>query len=141
MMRGYGRGVLVAIVLMSCGIAWAQGPKAITVGATGADFTTVQAAVNAAPDEGAVIKIRPGVYREVVHVDKPKIQLRGDGGDWTKVVLVYGNSAASTCGTRSFSRTRRRSTRSPSGSPVPRSYKRAPGRPRTISWPVVGWRR
>ncbi|HTC74076.1 MAG TPA: pectinesterase family protein [Edaphobacter sp.] len=84
---------------MSCGIAWAQGPKTITVGGTGADFTTIQAGVNAAPDEGAVIRIRPGVYREVVHVDKAKIQLRGDGDDWKKVVLVYGNSAASTCGT------------------------------------------
>jgi len=47
-----------------------------------------------------VIHIQPGVYREVVHVDKPKIQFRGEGDDWTKVVLVYGNSAASTCGTR-----------------------------------------
>ena len=97
MKRGCG---LAALVLMSCGIASAQGPKTITVGATGADFTTIQAAVNAAPEEGAVIRIRAGVYREVVHVDKPKIQLRGEGGDWTKVVLVYGNSAASTCGTR-----------------------------------------
>jgi len=99
MKLGYGREVVVAMVLMSCGIAWAQGPKTITVGGTGADFTRSQAGVNAAPDEGAVIRIRPGVYREVVHVDKAKIQLRGDGDDWKKVVLVYGNSAASTCGT------------------------------------------
>ena len=99
MKRGCGWSGLVMVVLMSCGIAWAQGRKTITVGGAGADFTTIQAAVNAAPDEGAVIRIRPGVYREVVHVDTPKIQLRGDGGDWTKVVLVYGNSAASTCGT------------------------------------------
>jgi pectinesterase len=96
---GDGRAVLVAIVLMFCGIAWAQGPQTITVGVTGADFMTIQAAVNAAPAEGAVIRIRPGTYREVVHVDKPKIQLRGEGDDWKKVVLVYGNSAASTCGT------------------------------------------
>jgi pectinesterase len=81
------------------GSVWAQGLKTITVGAARADYTTIQAAVNAAPESGAVIRIRPGVYREVVHVDKPKIQLRGDTKDWTKVVLVYGNSAASTCGT------------------------------------------
>jgi pectinesterase len=55
--------------------------------------------VTAAPDAGAVVKIGPGVYREVVHVDKPRIQFRGDSDDWKKVVLVYGNSAASTCGT------------------------------------------
>jgi pectinesterase len=83
-----------------CGVGFAQGSKTITVGAAGADFKTIQEAVNAAPDSGAVIEIKPGVYREVVHVDKPKIQLRGDGDDWTKVVLVYGNSAQSTCGTR-----------------------------------------
>jgi pectinesterase len=99
MKRGWSWSGLVTVVLVSCGIAWGQGLKTITVGAAGADFTTIEAAVNAAPGEGAVIRIRPGVYREVVHVDKPKIQLRGDGEDWKKVVLVYGNSAASTCGT------------------------------------------
>src|SRR5207248_911610 len=99
MWRGYRWGALAAIALISCGVGWAQGPKTVTVGATGADFTTIQAAVDAAPADGAVIRIRPGVYREVVHVDKPKIQLRGEGNDWKKVVLVYGNSAATTCGT------------------------------------------
>jgi pectinesterase len=99
MKRGCGWGTLAAVSLMGCGMVWAQGRKTITVGAAGADFATIQGAVNAASDEGAVIRIRPGVYREVVHVDKPKIQLRGEGEDWTKVVLAYGNSAASTCGT------------------------------------------
>jgi pectinesterase len=93
-------GPIGVVLFVLCGVGFAQGPKTITVGATGADFPTIQEAVNAAPDAGAVIRIRPGVYREVVHVDKPKIELRGDGDDWTKVVLVYGNSAASTCGTR-----------------------------------------
>ena len=60
MKRGYGWSVLVLVVLISAGIAWAQGPKTITVGAAGADFTTIQAAVNAAAEEGAVIRIRPG---------------------------------------------------------------------------------
>jgi pectinesterase len=90
---------LAVVGVLAGGMAWAQGLKKITVGRTGADYTTIQAAVNAAPEAGAVIRIRPGVYREVVHVDKPKIQLRGDTDDWAKVVLVYGNSAASTCGT------------------------------------------
>ncbi|WP_213806382.1 pectinesterase family protein [Granulicella sp. dw_53] len=90
-----------AVLAMACGVAGAKGPavKTITVGASGAEFTTIQAAVNAAPETGAVIRIRPGVYREVVHVDKPGIQLRGDTDDPAKVELVFGNSAASTCGT------------------------------------------
>ena len=91
--------VLLAVLLLS-GMVWAKGLKTITVAASGGDFTTIQAAVNAAPEDGAVIRIRPGVYREVVHVDKPGIQFRGDTKDPAKVVLVYGNSAASTCGTR-----------------------------------------
>ncbi len=87
----------LALTAVSC-IAGAQ-TKTITVGAKDADFTTIQAAVDAAPATGAVIRIEPGVYREVVHVDKPRIQFRGQTRDPSKVVLVYGNSAASTCGT------------------------------------------
>ena len=80
MKQEFGRSGLVALVLLACGVAWAQAPKTITVGATGADFTTIQAAVDAAPAEGAVIRIRPGVYREVVHVDKPKGSVARGGG-------------------------------------------------------------
>jgi pectinesterase len=100
MASGFRLSLAIVVMQLATGLSWGQGPKTITVGAMGADFTTIQAAVTAAPDAGAVIRIKPGVYREVVHVDKPKIQLRGDADDWTKVVLVYGNSAASTCGTR-----------------------------------------
>ena len=64
-----------------------------------AQYTTVQEAVTAAPETGAVIRIRPGTYREVVHVDKPNIQLRGDTSDPSKVVIAYANGASSTCGT------------------------------------------
>lgn len=99
-MRRTGLAGVVLPVLALCGMGWAQGPKTITVGAAGADFKTIQEAVNAAPDAGAVIRIKPGTYREVVHVDKPGIEFRGETKDPSKVVLVYGNSAASTCGTR-----------------------------------------
>jgi pectin methylesterase-like acyl-CoA thioesterase len=63
------------------------------------DFGSVHEAVEAAPPEGAIIRIRPGVYREVVHVDRPNIQLRGIDKDPAKVVIVYNNGAANTCGT------------------------------------------
>jgi pectin methylesterase-like acyl-CoA thioesterase len=89
-------GLMMIFVIQA---AQAQGKKVITVAATEADFTTIQAAVNAAPESGAVIRIKPGTYREVVHVDKPGIEFRGEADDPAKVVLVYGNSAASTCGT------------------------------------------
>jgi hypothetical protein len=51
--------VLAAFLLVSCGIARPEGPNAITVGKAGADFATIQAAVTAAPEDGAVIRIRP----------------------------------------------------------------------------------
>lgn len=89
----------LVVVLLLAGVVRAETKKTLTVGASGADFTTIQAAVNAAPESGAVIRIRPGVYREVVHVDKPGIEFRGETDDPAKVELVYGNSAASTCGT------------------------------------------
>lgn len=79
------------------GVGWGQ--TVLTVGPTGAAFRTVQAAVDAAPAGGAEIRIASGTYREVVHVDKAGIRLHGMGKDPAKVVLVYGNSAASTCGT------------------------------------------
>ncbi len=82
---------------LSFALAAAQG-TALTVGPA-APFKTVQDAVNAAPETGAEIGIAPGEYREVVHVDKPNIHLRGQGGDAAKVVIVYANGASNTCGT------------------------------------------
>ncbi|SFS11667.1 pectinesterase [Granulicella pectinivorans] len=63
------------------------------------DYGSIHEAVEAAPASGAIILIRPGVYREVVHVDRPNIQLRGVDKDPTKVVIIYNNGAANTCGT------------------------------------------
>lgn len=90
---------LAAVWGVCAGAAWAKGKQTIRVAQSGGDYSTIQAAVNEAPAEGAVIDIAPGTYREVVHVDKPRIEFRGMGKDPKDVVLVYGNSAASTCGT------------------------------------------
>ena len=71
-----------------------------TVAADGsADFKTVQSAVDAAPAGGAVIFIRPGIYREKLVVNKAHIQLRGTGSDASKVVLTYDDSAGTAGGT------------------------------------------
>jgi pectin methylesterase-like acyl-CoA thioesterase len=88
---------LAAVALLAAA-AGAQGLKTITVG-PGADYTTVQEAVTAAPDTGAIIRIRPGIYREVVHVDKPNIQMRGETDDAAKVVIVDNMGDPRTCGT------------------------------------------
>ncbi len=90
------------LALLPCAAA-AQSPRVLTVAPPGAspagDFSTLQAAVTAAPESGAEIRIRPGTYREVVHIDKPGIRLRGEGADPRDVVIVFANGAANTCGT------------------------------------------
>ena len=96
------RGIAVSTMWVAA-VAGAQQQKVLTVAPLGAkpagQFTTVQDAVTAAPETGAEIRIEPGEYREVVHIDKPNIHLRGMGGDSGKVVIVYANGASNTCGT------------------------------------------
>jgi len=72
--------------------AW-PGPH-VTVAIDGsADFTTIQAAVDAVPQGNPstfTIKIKPGVYQGQVIIPstKPYIVLRGQGGDPTQVVIT-----------------------------------------------------
>ncbi|WP_342372061.1 pectinesterase family protein [Propioniciclava soli] len=64
------------------------------------DFTTVQAAIDQTPagtaDHPVVIVIRPGVYRELVSVKRPYVQLVGATGVAADVVLTYDNAAGTT---------------------------------------------
>src|SRR5687768_7267553 len=75
----------------------AQAAKVLTVSADGAgDFKTVQAAVDAVPVNNAeriVIHVKPGTYKERVHIgkNKPRVTLRGD--DAAKTILTYDLSA------------------------------------------------
>jgi pectinesterase len=76
-------------------LAWCPGAScgAITVAADGSgDFKSVQAAVDAVTVDASdhvVIHIKPGVYRERVHVpkDKPRLTFRGDDAKTT--VLTF----------------------------------------------------
>jgi pectinesterase len=93
------RSALVAAVLtvtVLSGAPAAAGPRGacVTVAADGsANFTTIQAAVDAVPAGNAtpfVIKIKPGVYRGqvIVPADRPHVALRGLGRDPSRVVIV-----------------------------------------------------
>jgi pectin methylesterase-like acyl-CoA thioesterase len=74
--------------------------KVLTVAADGSgDYSSVQQAVDALPDDGGTVTLRPGTYREVVHVRKPKVRLIGDAADPSRVVIVYDQSAGSAGGT------------------------------------------
>jgi pectinesterase len=94
------RSLLVGLVLIAANVtAIAQSKPTVTAAASGAQFTTIQAAVDAAPAQGEVIRIAPGTYREKIHIDKPNIELRGTGATPQDVVLTYDDSAKSAGGT------------------------------------------
>jgi polygalacturonase len=72
---------------------------AIYVAADGTgEFSSVQRAIDSAP-EGGLISIAPGVYREVLTISKPHLQLRGGSTDPSRVVVVFNKSAGDSNGT------------------------------------------
>jgi pectin methylesterase-like acyl-CoA thioesterase len=72
----------------------------VTVAADGSgDYQTVQAGVDALKANGGTVRIKPGVYREVVHIGKPHVHLQGLGDDAAQVVIVYSNNAGRSGGT------------------------------------------
>ncbi len=107
-MRSWWLVVGVAVVLGS-GTQWAMAqdvkPARYTVAQDGTgQYKTVQEAVDAAPEQGAVLHLKAGTYREKLRIGKNGIQLRGDGKRPEDVVLVWGDSAKMAGGTgKSFS--------------------------------------
>lgn len=90
----------ILIWLCFCATIFARQPAKFGVAADGSsDFRTVQEAVNAAPGDGAVIRIKPGMYREAIAVNKPFIELRGVGKRPEDTVLSYDLSAGTAGGT------------------------------------------
>ena len=90
-----------AVVALAAPSSSAQTAKPVaTVAADGsAQYKTVQAAVDAAPSQGIVIRIAPGVYKEKLHINSSGVELRGTGKQPQDVVLTYDDSAKSAGGT------------------------------------------
>jgi pectin methylesterase-like acyl-CoA thioesterase len=63
------------------------------------DYNSIQRAIDAAPETGAVISIAPGTYREVLTIAKPHIHLRSPSTDATKTIIVFDKSAGTSGGT------------------------------------------
>jgi len=93
-----------SIPLPAAATAKAAAPAAIPTlrvdAAAKTGYTTVQAAVDAAPETGAVILIAKGTYREVVKIHKSNITLRGDDPDASKTVIVFDHNAGENGGTQ-----------------------------------------
>jgi polygalacturonase len=64
------------------------------------DYYSIQQAINAIPASGhATISVAPGIYREVLSINKPYIQLRSANPDPGKTVVVDDRSAGANGGT------------------------------------------
>ena len=103
LLLSFVRWISAVWMLTFCSVGLAEHLPTLTVIPAGAklgknQYNSVQDAVAAAPDTGANIHISPGVYREVVYVDKPNIHLHGDPHDPAAVKIVYANGASNTCG-------------------------------------------
>ncbi|GAA3755124.1 pectinesterase family protein [Terriglobus aquaticus] len=83
---------------MGSGSAAAAGLPVLQVGPQ-AKFHTVQAAIDAAPQTGAEIRLAPGKYREKIHISTPNLYLVGTGKTPGDVVLSWDDSAKSAGGT------------------------------------------
>jgi polygalacturonase len=64
------------------------------------DYYSIQRALDMVPKTGgAVLSVSPGVYREVITVDKPNVTIRSANPDASKTVVVNDHSAGQNGGT------------------------------------------
>jgi polygalacturonase len=63
------------------------------------DFYSIQHALDAAPKTGGVVLVAPGIYREVLTVNKPNITIRSANKDASKTVIVNDRNAGENGGT------------------------------------------
>ena len=72
------------------------GQPVVTVAASGANFTTVQAALNSLSKTNTTptqIRIAPGTYKEKLTIQVPKITLCGQSGKASSTILTYSDNA------------------------------------------------
>ena len=94
------RTVWMLVVLAGTAFGAGTAKKTVRVGADGSgQFRTVQEAVDSAPEGNVVVRIRPGVYRQVLTIKANGVTLRGMGKRPQDVVLTYDNSAKMAGGT------------------------------------------
>jgi polygalacturonase len=63
------------------------------------DFRAIQEAVDALPETGGEIAVKPGIYREVVTIRKPHVHLYGENADAQKTEIVFNNTGPRNGGT------------------------------------------
>ncbi|MBS1855711.1 MAG: pectin esterase [Acidobacteria bacterium] len=87
--------MVARMALFAAAVAAFAQPREVTV----SDAASLQAAIDGAGSKGAVIRLRPGTYKQVFVIAKPHIQLRGTGAKPEDVMLTFDNSAGTAGGT------------------------------------------
>ena len=84
--------IALQAALLSASIPATPLPDDLTVASDGSgDYTTIQAAIDAAPAESTrpfVIFIKNGIYHEKIFIDKPFITLVGEDRDSTRIIYA-----------------------------------------------------
>ncbi|MFC6647473.1 pectinesterase family protein [Granulicella cerasi] len=92
------KGWLAAVAFAGC--MDAQKPAVLRVDANDkAAYSSVQAAIDHSPAEGAVVLIAPGIYREKLHAAVANLRLVGTGVRAQDVLLTWDDSAGTAGGT------------------------------------------
>jgi polygalacturonase len=63
------------------------------------DFYSIQHAIDAAPKTGGVVLVAPGIYREVLTINRPNTTIRSANKDASKTVVVNDRNAGANGGT------------------------------------------
>ena len=63
------------------------------------DYYSIQRALDAAPNTGGLLLVAPGIYREVLTIDKPNIRMRSAVPDASKTIVINDRSAGTAGGT------------------------------------------
>jgi len=64
--------------------------RSLVVAPEGGGFRSIQQALDALPETGGEIAVKPGTYREVVTIRKPHVHLHGEG-DPARTVIVFNH--------------------------------------------------
>jgi pectinesterase len=100
-----GLGLLAALIIGAAGSAAEltkpldAAPGTATLTATKQRFGSLQAAVDALPEQGGEITLSPGVYREKVLITRRGVRLRGLGSRPGDVVITWSDGAVQVGGT------------------------------------------
>lgn len=92
---GFGAAPVSALPADTSSLPMPGQARSLVVAQDGpAAFSSVQQAIDALPESGGEIAVKPGTYREVVTIRKSHVHLHGTDSDAAKTVIVFNHGPA-----------------------------------------------